>query len=502
LFGPREPRATIAGRPYRYTQLGRALASQYGTPDPTGEQFSDIRGLGITPKLKTGQLEGIDISNLSSDPKVATAQKQAIDIFQATGDTSFLRSAFGSENISTPTTVTIGGRSVPTSKLFTPFKQTEGGMGYEFEGGQIQRALDNLAPAEKFRATIQSLAQEQLGLPPGQTPTQEQLRGLDPSTIKLLRSAYSGSQERQRAVDRAENFAALYKLRPEITEGVTQKPVVSSITGEYRGTRSAVERPGVYTPELYRMRASGGIGRQEVGGVGRRRELLSSQEGYTPGGGSELEPTTVLYKDPETGDILLPNQVTEGMAAALTPIRGTAVEPQRILGQQGRTYKGVGTQEIDPRSFDEPTRAQLAKSFPERVTPEGLIYGVKAMGGKKAAELRAQQQAARQAKDYATSIRLGAEIAPEETGGTKSLPGIEQGEQLAKASPEELMGVIDSGTTAMQDAARAVLAAREDRQKQVLSLKASQELNRILKSGRPNATREARAYLKGLQEDN
>jgi hypothetical protein len=498
LFGPREPRATIAGRPYRYTQLGRGPAQRFGEIDPTGEQLSSIRGLGTQTVLDTG---GVDISKFSSDPKTRTAQQQALNIFQATGDPSFLKSTFGVEGPSMPTQVTIGGRSVPTSELYTPFKTTEGGKGYEFEGGQIQRAMEELAPAEKFRETIKSLAQEQLGLAPGETPTPEQLRGLDPSTIRLLRSAASGVQERQSALDRAEDFAALYKLRPEITMGVTQKPVVSSITGEYLGTRSAVDRPGVYTPELYRMRASGGLGRQEVGGVGRRREMLASQEGYAPSGGSELDSSTVLFKDPETGDVLTPSQVTEEMSQYLKPIRGTAVEPQRILGQQGRTYKGVGTQEIDLRSFDPVMLSQLAKQSPERVTPEGLIYSTQALGGGGRAKMLAEQQAARQAQDYAKSIQLGAKLAPKALGGTESLPGIQEGEQLARATGAELMGAMQTGTPEMQEAARNVLAAREQRQKQTMSLKASQELNRILKSGRPNATREARAYLKGLQED-
>jgi hypothetical protein len=498
LFGPREPRATIAGRPYRYTQLGRGPAQRFGEIDPTGEQLSSIRGLGTQTVLDTG---GVDISKFSSDPKTKTAQQQALNIFQATGDPSFLKSTFGVEGPSMPTQVTIGGRSVPTSELYTPFKTTEGGKGYEFEGGQIQRAVEELAPAEKFRETIKSLAQQQLGLAPGETPTPEQLRGLDPSTIRLLRSAASGVQERQSALDRAEDFAALYKLRPEITMGVTQKPVVSSITGEYLGTRSAVDRPGVYTPELYRMRASGGLGRQEAGGVGRRREMLASQEGYAPSGGSELDSSTVLFKDPETGNVLTPSQVTEEMSQYLKPIRGTAVEPQRILGQQDRTYKGVGTQEIDPRSFDPAMLSQLAKQSPERVTPEGLIYSIQALGGGRRAKMLAEQQAARQAQDYAKSIQLGAELAPKALGGTEFLPGIQEGEQLARATGAELMGAMQTGTPQMQEAARNVLAAREQRQKQTMSLKASQELNRILRSGRPNATREARAYLKGLQED-
>lgn len=498
LFGPRQPRATIAGRPYRYTQLEQGPAQRFGEADPTGEELSSIRGLGTQTVLDTG---GVDISKFSSDPKTKTAQQQALNIFQATGDPSFLKSTFGVEGPSMPTQVTIGGRSVPTSELYTPFKTTEGGKGYEFEGGQIQRAMEELAPAEKFRETIKSLAQQQLGLAPGETPTPEQLRALDPSTIRLLRGAASGVQERQSALDRAEDFAAVYKLRPEITMGVTQKPVVSSITGEYLGTRSAVDRPGVYTPELYRMRASGGLGRQEVGGVGRRREMLASQEGYAPSGGSELDSSTVLFKDPETGNVLTPSQVTEEMSQYLKPIRGTAVEPQRILGQQGRTYKGVGTQEIDPRSFDPVMLSQLAKQSPERLTPEGLIYSNQALGGGSRAKMLAEQQAARQAQDYAKSIQLGAKLAPKALGGTESLPGIQEGEQLARATGAELMGAMQTGTPEMQEAARNVLAAREQRQKQTMSLKASQELNRILKSGRPNATREARAYLKGLQED-
>ena len=64
---------------------------------------------------------------------------------------------------------------------------------------------------------------------------------------------------------------------------------------------------------------------------------------------------------------------------AVRPIRGTAVEPQRIMGREGRSYKGIAANIIDPASFDPEQRQALAEAFPKRVSPEGLIYSEEAM---------------------------------------------------------------------------------------------------------------------------
>jgi len=206
-------------------------------------------------------------------------------------------------------------------------------------------------------------------------------------------------------------MGTLFRLKPEAERGTYIGPAFETdpTTGRlrYLGLKPQVEQEAIATPALYQMRAAGGAGRQEVGGVGRRREALQTDPGLVTLGqasneeiGSaafsiptnELEATPFLYKHVETKELLNPNQVPEQWVTSGTvrPVRGTAVEPQRIMGSEGRTFKGVSATEIDPRSFDPVERAALAKQYPERVTPEGLIYSEQAMGGREAAKQRAR----------------------------------------------------------------------------------------------------------------
>jgi len=49
------------------------------------------------------------------------------------------------------------------------------------------------------------------------------------------------------------------------------------------------------------------------------------------------------------------------------------------MGREGRSYKGIAANVIDPASFDPVQQKELAKAYPERVSPEGLIYSEEAM---------------------------------------------------------------------------------------------------------------------------
>jgi hypothetical protein len=49
------------------------------------------------------------------------------------------------------------------------------------------------------------------------------------------------------------------------------------------------------------------------------------------------------------------------------------------MGREGRTFKGIAANVIDPASFDPAQRQALAEAHPERVSPEGLIYSKQAM---------------------------------------------------------------------------------------------------------------------------
>ena len=120
------------------------------------------------------------------------------------------------------------------------------------------------------------------------------------------------------------------------------------------------------------------------------------------------------------------------------------------MGQEGRTFKGVSADVIDPRSFDPGALAQLAASTPEVLDPStGLAYSQQAMGGQRAAQQRRQIEAARQSgrrvpsritpgATIPASVRMGGAIsesgAPAEMGTRFSTwqppqPGSERAQQ-------------------------------------------------------------------------
>ena len=139
------------------------------------------------------------------------------------------------------------------------------------------------------------------------------------------------------------------------------------------------------------MRSQGGVGRQEVGGVGRRRESLSSEHGYNlkptsgmvQGSLSDVSPVLYQVEHPETGErMTVPADsvsLSEIALGTARPIAGTSVEPSRILGQSDRPYKGISANVISKESFDPIMRSVLLKAFPKRETPEGLVYSEGAM---------------------------------------------------------------------------------------------------------------------------
>ena len=84
----------------------------------------------------------------------------------------------------------------------------------------------------------------------------------------------------------------------------------------------------------------------------------------------------MLFKDLNTGEILHADDVLPAQYAnkSVRPVRGTAVEPQRLMGKRDRSYKGITSDVIDPRSFDPVERQKRAEERPDLITPEGLLY--------------------------------------------------------------------------------------------------------------------------------
>lgn len=376
------------------------------------EGADPLRGLlGAQRPIPKGSLTGTQ-RVISSDKRVGTVQKQAEAIFQATGDPSVIRSAY-SETPGLPIRVTLpSGESVPTGSLYEAFGVTRKGVYDPYTGNltytgpvKTELAAESLQGAENMRSKIKARALNQLGLPSTYQPSQEQLSQLDPRTKKLLSDTTEAVKIAQASLANEEANQLLYKLKPEITEGIREVPVVSKVTGEVVGSEVVPEVEGIPTSKYYQMRARGGAGRQETGGIGRRRESIENLEGlsFGLGQGSLEDVTPVLYQgvDNMTGRpvVLRPEDVSPVQIAAgiVRPIRGTAVEPQRIMGQEGRTFKGVAANVIDPGSFDPATLAMIAEKMPERIDPTtGLAYSEQAMGGRRIAQQRRQVEAARQ----------------------------------------------------------------------------------------------------------
>ena len=358
-------------------------------------ESSGLTGLlGRQRPIPEGSLSGVQ-RRFSNDPRVATVQKQAENIFQATGDPGVIRSAYG-EAPGLPIRVTLpSGESVPTGSLYEAFGQTVNPTtGIPVTQGRAE----SLQGALNMQGKIKARALEQLGVPSTYQPSQAELQSLDPRTKKLLGETAEAVKIAQTGLADAEANQLLYKLRPEVTQGVREVPVINQTSGQVVGSRIVPEVEGIPTSQYYQMRAAGGAGRPEVGGVGRRREALAA-EGFATPQGSAIDATSYLYRNVQTGDVMTEGQFQQSglPMKAVVPMRGTAVEPQRIMGREGRTFKGVSADVIDPRSFDPGALSQIAAATPERIDPtSGLAYTTQAMGGQRVAQMRRQIEAARQ----------------------------------------------------------------------------------------------------------
>lgn len=320
--------------------------------------------------------------------KAETFINQVTNLYDVTQDPSVLEAA---TQQAMPLAITFpGGQTVETKQFFKPFGTTGGKPSTDPQYAK-QRVVTS--PVEALEGVvigkqttynnIKANILGQFGLSPTDKITNNMFNQLPDQQRQLLVNASEELKDATARYNRAKDFQVLYSI-PEQVASVKEVPVISQQSGDVVGAVVVPEERAIATPELHRIFAAGGAGRQETGGVGRRRETLQSD----PGGsemvfstGSELESTPFLYRHVDTGEILNPNAVTEDMVKnrVVKAIRGTSVEPQRIMGQEGRTFKGVSSAEIDPRSFDEVQRQLLAQQYPERVSPEGLIYSERAM---------------------------------------------------------------------------------------------------------------------------
>jgi hypothetical protein len=410
----------IEGRPFRTTVLprGGVTEGESGPSAMLSAGQSKYAEYGLTAPETHAIPESIlrkvqTFLGGRSSESLPSYQKQALNIYQTTGDPAALEAAF-STTPGLPLNVRLpGGEQVATKELFTPFGPV---VNPETGVPVVQTREEALLRAQGeqgIRSRVRERAMQKIEELTGQRPvypSQQQVAALPSEQKRALMLGQRDVAAAEAALESAKEMGTLYRLKPEAERGTYIGPQFETnpITGtqQFIGMQPKVEQETIATPGYYQMRAAGGTGRQEVGGIGRRREALQTDPGLVTLGqagdveiGSaafsvptgELEATPFLYRHVDTGELLNPAATPEAWIKneVVRPVRGTAVEPQRIMGSEGRTFKGVSATEIDPRSFDPVERAALAKQYPSRVTPEGLIYSEQAMGGREAAKQRA-----------------------------------------------------------------------------------------------------------------
>ena len=334
---------------------------------------STVEGLGdIVNRLST--LE--NPLSTKPDKRALTFLKQVTSLHDITQDPVILEA--GAQG-ALPTNVTLpGGETVPTKSFFKPFGAVGAWKGSNLT--QVQALEGNVIGKQTTLGNVKAGILNQFGLAPTEKITGEMFNSLPQSQRKMLVNAHTELTNAQTRLDSAKENQILYSIPENVLEGTKSAPIISQTTGDVVGMTAVPEEKTIATPEFYKMRAAGGAGRQEVGGVGRRREALTDL-GLTSAQGSPSDVTPVLYKHSDSGEILTADDISLADIAhgTVSPIRGTAVEPQRIMGREGRTFKGIAANVIDPASFDPAQRQALADAYPERVSPEGLIYSPQAM---------------------------------------------------------------------------------------------------------------------------
>ena len=392
LPGARDVEAAIATQQAQ----GVAPSGRYSSL-VSGEQYEPAWGASsmIEPRIVTaggqgtaqGQTENLSgavqrFGNLKSqsrteqDPRALTFLKQVTSLHDITQDPALLEA--GAQG-ALPLNVTLpGGETVPTKSFFKPFGAVGAGEGSNLT--QVQALENNVIGKQTTLGNVKAGILNQFGLAPTEKITGSMFNALPQSQRKVLLNAHSELTDAQAKLNAAKENQILYSIPENVLEGTKSAPIISQTTGDVVGMTAVPEEKTISTPEFYKMRAAGGAGRQEVGGVGRRREALTDL-GLTSAQGSPSDVTPVLYKHSDTGEILTADDVSLADIAhgAVRPMRGTAVEPQRIMGREGRTFKGIASNVIDPASFDPSQRQALAEAYPERVSPEGLIYSKEAM---------------------------------------------------------------------------------------------------------------------------
>jgi hypothetical protein len=389
-----DPRAVTAGEQGVLGKIQGYLGGKAGWMEQAKQQREITRQERLSeaaPKLAALklQIEGTprqrELAGLQpeNDPRALTFLKQVTGLYDITEDPNLLEAA-GQRAL--PLNVKLpGGEIVPTKTFFKPFGVVGAGeLGekqfMETNPTQVQ-ALENVAIGKQTTLNnVKAGILRQFGKGPTDKITNNMFNALPQAQQQVLLDAHNAFVDATTRLNRAKDMPILYSIPEEIQQGTRMAPIVSQTSGDVVGMAAVPAERSMSTSELYRMRAAGGAGRQEVGGVGRRREALETEHGHTRVG-SPVHLETVLYRHKDTGEILTADDVglAEIAHGTVTPISGETVEPQRILGKEGRTYKGISADVINRASFDPAERQRILEAFPQAATPEGLIYSPSAL---------------------------------------------------------------------------------------------------------------------------
>ena len=364
-----DPRVMTRGEQGAKSEVAGYLGGKASWMQQAGEQAELRRQAGL--QEATQRLGALKEQEGQTENKIGkTFLRQALGLYDVTQDPSILEAA---AQQAMPLAVTLpGGESVPTKTFFKPFGAVGSGEGELLT--QVQALENNLIGKQTTYGNTKAGILKNLGVDPTANLTGQMFNSLPQSARKALVTAHSELTGAQARLKAAEENQLRFSVPENVLEGTKTTPVISQTTGEVVGMTPVPEEKTLELLNFYKMRASGGVGRNEVGGVGRRREALADL-GYSPEG-AVSDVTPVLYQDLNTGEVMHADDVSLAQIAnkAVKPIRGSAVEPQRLMGRGDRSYKGISSDVIDPASFDPAQLEILSKAYPERMTPEGLLY--------------------------------------------------------------------------------------------------------------------------------
>ena len=293
----------------------------------TGESYVPAWGAtsGIDPRVVTrgGSVDPGKVDVHLPPAPYSAASKKTWDLYGVTQDPNVLNEAASG---AVPLNITLpGGEVVPTRAFFRPFKAVGAAPGSDLT--QVENLENTVLGAQTVHNNTKAGVLARAGLHPTTQLRAKDFAALPEADKKALTRSYEDLQNAQNALAAAKENQYLFSIPEELQQGTKLSPAINQATGELVGMMQTPENKTFSPLELLNIRRASSIGSREVGGVGRGESSRT---------------------------------------------------PSRLLGNGGRGYAGIKYEQIDPESFGENAET-LKTAFPERVTPEGLLYSERAM---------------------------------------------------------------------------------------------------------------------------